>query len=193
MHSLNYIIKEHGIDFDLPPSVIKAAQADMWNIPTPSKMYLERFRKSCTPEGCIDFLDDYINSDLPGRAAYRAHILSSLAEIVTEEQVNDPDAIAFIKDKHEAALKNEEQVEKERHLKKFEENPDSPEAEAEWKKIEKRINLKKDPFIDEGLYANYHYRLNPEDSEDNKLTPEALELFAGDALQNLHEPQTASP
>ena len=56
----------------------------------------------------------------------------------------------------------------------------------------KKINLKKDPFIDEGLYANYHYRLNPEDNEDNKLTREAIELFADDALQKLHEPHQAS-
>ena len=193
VHNLNYIIKEHGIELGLPPSVIKAAQADMWIASSPSKMYLEKFRKSCTPEGCLDFLEDYINSDLPGRAAYRAHILSSLAEKVTEEQVENPEALAFIKAKHEAALKNEEKAEKKRHLKKFEDNPDSPEAEAEWGKIMKKINLKKDPFIDEGLYANYHYRLNPEDSEDNKLTRDALELFADDALQNLHEPHTASP
>lgn len=196
VHNLNRVIKEHGIDLGLPPSVIKAAQADMYAALISvevSKIFIEKFRKSYTPEGCLDFLEDYINSDLPGRAAYRAHILSSLAEQVTEEQVEDPEALAFIKAKHEAALKNEEKAEKKRHLKKFEDNPDSPEAEAEWGKIMKKINLKKDPFIDEGLYANYHYRLNPEDSEDNKLTRDALELFADDACQNLHEPHTASP
>ena len=204
-HVVNQVIKTYGMEFNLPDSVMKAAQtdhiaqddfrnyfdaADQRRGPDE---FLVEFGYLCNPMGCLDFLEDYINSDLPGRGAYRAYILSSLAEKVTEEQVDDPDAVAFCWASHEAALENEEKVEKERHLKKFEDNPDSPEAKVDWAKIMKKINLKKDPFIDEGLYANYHYRLNPEDSEDNKLTREALELFADDALHNLHEPRTKSP
>lgn len=191
VYSLNNVIKKHGVELGLPAALIKGADA-IPNYGSGAAINMQKYYSSCTPDGCLDFLENFINSDLPGKGAYRQHILRCLADQVTDEQVEDENEQAFIKTTHEAALENEEKAEKERHLKKFEDNPDSPEAEAEWEKIMKKINLKKDPFIDEGLYANYHYRLNPEDSEDNKLTREAIELFADDALQKLHEPHQTS-
>ena len=194
-HALNIVICRHGIEFGLPDSVISTAKTDLhmphFKYAVPQN-YLSAFRSSCTPKGCIDFLENYINSDLPGRGAYRTYILGVLADQVTDEQVDDEKVQAFIKATHEKALKNEEKLEKESHLKKFGDNHDSPEAEAEWEKILKKINLKKDPYIDATLYANYHYRLNPEDSEDDKLTRKAIELFADDAVKELHKPHQAA-
>ena len=189
VYSLNNVIKKHGIELGLPAALIKGAQA----IPNyGGAIDLRKYYSICTPEGCLDFLDDFINSDLPGKGTYRQHILGCLADQVTDEQVDDEEEQAFLKATHEAALENEEKVEKERHLKKFEDNPDSPEAKVDWAKTMKKINLKKDPYIDATLYANYHYRQNPEDSEDEKLTREAIELFAEEALLKLHEPHQAS-
>ena len=149
VHSLNTVIIKHGIEFGLPASVISAAKADL-HIPAFAgyvpQNYMQTYRSSCTAAGCVDFLEDYINSDLPGRGAYRSHILGILADQVTDEQVDDEKEQAFIKKTHKAALKNEEKAEKKGISKNIETIPTLPKPKLSGKKSWRKIDFKKDPL-----------------------------------------------
>lgn len=192
VHCTYHFIVNYGLQLGLPDAVIKSAQADLhFKMYQPyfdrdRVHYVAKYRSSCTSAGCLDFLENFINADLPNRVAYRAYILAYLAGKVSEKQVEDKKAQRFIIAKHKAALQNDEKREAERHRKKFN-GQSSAEADAEWEKFLGQIQLKKDPFIDEILYANYFYRRNPEDSEDNKLTSEAIKLFAQDFLKSINK------
>lgn len=188
VHHTNYLIIQYGVELGLPVSIIKAAQADL-HVEEKSACdnihFLKQYRDSLTIEGYLGFLESFINSDLPSRKAYQAYILSCLAEKLSDEQVDDSAIQASILAKHKAALENTIKREKAQHLIKFQGQADSV-RNASWEKILKRIKLQENPFIDAVMYANYQYRLNPEDNEDHKLTSEAIKLFALDDLQSLH-------
>jgi hypothetical protein len=167
----------------LLPSVIKAAKTDpiLVNMKDSTSFYLPKYRAACTSNNCLVFLENFINSDLSGRAAYRSYILNCLAAKVPDEQVDDEATQKLILTEHKKAIENEREREWAMHLKKFA-DPSSSEAVAAWEKTLKTIQLKENPYLDSNLYANYQYRLNSEDSEYNQLTKEAIRLFAQDAL-----------
>lgn len=186
-HNVHEFFVQYGNELRLPESVIKAAKADFHVRSRPSN-WLKNYCNSCTEEGCLSFVENYINSDLSGRAAYRAYILSSLAEKVPEELIDNKNTEAMLVEKHTAALVNEKKLERAALQKKFA-DLSTPEALAEWNKIEKRIDLKKTPYIDASLYAHYHYRLKFDDPESNTLTLEAIQLFARDQIKTeLNDP-----
>lgn len=184
VHGTNGFISRKGRELGLPESVIATAELDFQKGSSCiDDTDLKKFNEHCTKERCAEYLQNYINADLPGRDAYRAFIMNFLAERVTEDQVEKNEVL--IKYKHKTAIDKEVNAAKIRHKNKFPNELD-PLAIQEWAKFMRDIKLKETlGYIDEGLYVQYIYRLNPEDSEDNKLTMEAIKIFAHDHLKKI--------
>ena len=133
VYSLNNVIKKHGIELGLPAALIKGADA-IPNYGSGAAINMQKYYSSCTPDGCLDFLGNYINSDLPGKGAYRQHILRCLADQVTDEQVEDENEQAFIKTAHEAALENRTKPKKKSILKNLKTIPILPKQKLNGKR-----------------------------------------------------------
>lgn len=193
----NYIFKTYGVELGLPASVIRTAKADNYaevfeSYDTP-KYVIEEYRRQINESDLLNFIENYINGASASRAAFRAHILEALAQKVDDETLKA--AEGYLKEKHAEAIAFEIEQERKRHEQKYQGNDIAEELVAEevWKKTLKRIHLKENPLIDEVLYANYYYRSNPKDFEDNRLTAGAIQLFIQPYLIDLRHEFWSSP
>ena len=174
VHTTNSIIIAIGKEIGLSPLLIEAARSDPYAYGFSNSSFISKYHNACSKEKCFEYLDSYINADLQDREKYRNYILHQLAEKVREEDLKSTpvDVLRL----HEKLLKKEFEIESARMKAKFMGQKDA--YERQMKRLMQNIENKRVKQVDASLYAQYIYRAHPEDFEDNKLTKEALELFA---------------
>lgn len=187
---INYLFKSKGELLGLPAAVIKTAKADCFaDIHAHSHLVgliISEYKTKISPKDLFSFIENYINEASSSRKAFRAEILGLMANEVSDELVAG--AEENIKLKHAEAIAFEIEQARKRHLERF-----GPTADAIWEKTLADIKLKENPYIDHIMYANYHYRSNTKDMEDNRLTSEAIQWFIEPYLDDLHKEFSSSP